>query len=141
MHSLRCGNHVYAPPLAVELDHARGQCEQRVIGAAADISAGKVTRATLPNNDAARLNLLPARHLDAQPLAMRLAAVAYRSLTLLMCHGCLAECVNNDRGRSAPMVCSCNYTILFIRRLFFVHWFLDLRQLDAFEVWLQGRGF
>src|SRR6266478_3333397 len=72
--------------LSVKEDDAVGQCEQRVVLAAADVAAGVEVGAALANDDAAAPNALAAVELDAQALAVRLAAVADRALTFLMSH-------------------------------------------------------
>src|SRR5262249_14647012 len=80
------GHDVYALALAVERDNAVGQCEQGVVLAAADVVAGEVARAALADDDAAGENRFAPVHLDAEALAVRLAAVADGALSLLMSH-------------------------------------------------------
>src|SRR6516162_5265589 len=84
---LRFGSHhVHALTLAVEQDDAVGHREQGVVLAAADVVAGEVARAALADDDAAGENCLAAINLDAEALAVRLAAVADGALSLFMSH-------------------------------------------------------
>src|SRR4051812_43150761 len=70
------GLDVDAPPLAVEEDRAGGQREQGVVAADAYVAAGVEARAALADDDAAGLDRLPGEKLDAEALAVRIAAVA-----------------------------------------------------------------
>src|SRR5262249_10024298 len=63
---------------------------QRVVLRSADVAPGVVARAALPHQDAAGRHAAAAVDLDAQPLAVRLAAVLRRTLTFLMRHRCLS---------------------------------------------------
>src|SRR5687767_4075761 len=67
-------HHADALALRLELHHALDQREQRVVLAPADVPPRGIPRATLPHDDAARLHAAAAVNLDAQPLAVRLAA-------------------------------------------------------------------
>src|SRR5258708_37619346 len=82
---LRCHN-IHPPPFAVEHDDSLRQRKQRVIAAAADVAAGVKMGAALPNNNTAGSDALTAVDLDPQALAVRLSAVADRTLTFLMRH-------------------------------------------------------
>src|SRR5205807_6752733 len=85
--SLRLGSDdVYAPALPVERDHAIGESKQRVVLAAADVKTRVVLGAALADDDAAGADGLAAVDLHAQPLAVRLAAIADGTLTFLMRH-------------------------------------------------------
>src|SRR5262249_11019941 len=79
-------NHVYSLALSVKYHHPVNQREQRIVFGALDVAAGMVARAALADEDAAGQHAVAAGHLDAQALAIRLAAVANRALTLLMRH-------------------------------------------------------
>ncbi len=83
------GNDVDTPAFAVERHHAVGDGEQAVVLGALDVAAGVVAGAALPDEDAAGGDVAATVDLDAQPLALRIAAVARRALTFLMCHDCL----------------------------------------------------
>src|SRR5262249_36940302 len=99
----RLRDDVDAAALAVEPHHAVGQREQRVVAAAADVAAGVVAGAALPHQDAAGRHRLAAVLLDAQPLAVRLAAVADRTLPFFRCHVVLRVSVawTGPQARSA----------------------------------------
>src|SRR5262249_58556930 len=76
--------------------------------AAADVPAGLVARAALPDQDTARRHMAAAVYLDAQPLTVRLAAVLGRTLTFFMRHCCSSlggkttVFANARRGRCGP---------------------------------------
>src|SRR4051794_1538764 len=82
----RLGDDVDPLPLAVEQHDAVHQGEQAVVLRPLDVAAGVVAGAALPYQDAAGRYRLAAVRLDAQSLCRRLAAVADRPLTLLVCH-------------------------------------------------------
>jgi hypothetical protein len=83
---LLLGYDIDTPALTIELDDAIGQRKKRIITAYANVSAGVVTCAALPHQDAAGTHGSAAEDLDAQPLTVRLAAILDRALTLFMCH-------------------------------------------------------
>src|SRR5262245_9468618 len=80
-------NDVDPGALAVELDCSRRQGEEGVVLAPADVAAWMEAGAALADDDAAGSDRLAAVDLDAETLAMRIAAVANRTLTFFMCHG------------------------------------------------------
>jgi len=80
------GNDIHAPSLAIEEHDAVGEGEERIVFCSSDIPARMKHGATLPNDNAAGAHCLAAEYLDAQSLAVRLAAVADRTLTFLMSH-------------------------------------------------------
>src|SRR5262249_29551646 len=59
-------------------------------------------RAVLANDDVAGPHALAAVHLDAQPLAGRIAAVADRPLTFLMRHDFASLAFSNEATRREP---------------------------------------
>src|SRR5262249_41183361 len=72
-------HHVHAlaiPAPAREPHQPRGQREQRVVLAPADVHAGVEPGAALPHQDVPRVHALAAEALDAEPLRVRLAVVA-----------------------------------------------------------------
>src|SRR5262245_4352261 len=77
--SLRHREHRYenaALGFGTELDATVDQREQRVVLGQADIGAGMPFGAALPRNDVAGEHLLAAENLQAEPLAIGVAAVA-----------------------------------------------------------------
>src|SRR5437667_12892313 len=80
------GQYVDALALAVERNGAVNQREQGIVFCALHITAGEKARSTLTDQDPAGADRLAAVDFDAQPLAVRLAAVANGTLTLFMCH-------------------------------------------------------
>src|SRR5579885_147681 len=60
----------------------------RVVLAHAGVEAGMETGAALAHDDAAGRHEFAAEALDAQPLGLRVAAVAGAASSLFMCHGC-----------------------------------------------------
>jgi hypothetical protein len=68
-------------------DRAVGEREQRVVGADADVVAGAVLRAALAHEDVARDHALATELLEAESLALGLAAVLGAAACLFMCHG------------------------------------------------------
>src|SRR4029079_813655 len=75
-----------AAALPPDLDVARDQREQRVVAATADAVAGVEVRAALADEDLARVDELAAEALHAEELCVRVATVAGRGRTLLVCH-------------------------------------------------------
>src|SRR5271165_2247118 len=69
-----------------EFDFAVRLCEQRVIGADADVHAGAVHRAALPDQNVAGQHVLTAELLDSQALGMRVTPVACTAACFFMCH-------------------------------------------------------
>src|SRR4029079_18466744 len=69
-----------------EGDDAVGSGEQGVIAADADVGARIHLGAALADQDVAGQHLLAAEALDAQPLAVRIAAVARGAACFLVCH-------------------------------------------------------
>src|SRR5215510_7643070 len=70
-----------------ELHMTVDEREQGVVLAKADILARMPLGAALARNDVAGHDLLPAEQLYAQPLAVRIAAVARGAACFLVCHG------------------------------------------------------
>src|SRR5690606_37550670 len=68
------------------LHAAFGQREQGEVLAQANVLASVELGAELANDDAARRHQLAAKALHATTLTVRIATVAARTLTLLMCH-------------------------------------------------------
>src|SRR5829696_3434288 len=64
------------PPLVLELDDAVDEREQRVVLATADVLARLPLRPALPRQDVAAEDDLAAELLQAEPLRVRVAAVA-----------------------------------------------------------------
>jgi hypothetical protein len=62
--------------LVLEEHNAVDQREQRIVLGATDVPAGLVVRAALPDQDAAAGDGLPAKSLDSEPLALRVASVS-----------------------------------------------------------------
>src|SRR5262249_43939644 len=75
------------PAVVAVPDDARDLREERVVLAAAHVVAGEELRAALPDEDRAARHELAAEGLDAEPLRVRVAAVAGRALSLFVCHG------------------------------------------------------
>src|SRR6185312_15122393 len=71
-----------AAALGAELDGARDEGEERVVLAAADALPRVEVRAALADDDLAGVDDLAAEALDAQPLAVRVAAVPRGRCTL-----------------------------------------------------------
>src|SRR5262249_46568896 len=83
---LRCGQHVDAPALTVEHDHAIDQREEGVVAPAADVAARVILGAALPDDDSASADRLATEELHTQPLALGVAPVPDRALPFLMSH-------------------------------------------------------
>ncbi len=98
-------HHVDPSPLAVEGDDAVGESEERVVLAAADVPAGVVARAALPDDDGASGHDAAAINLDAQALAVGVTTVAAGALTFLMSHRCLTF-AGGERSLSFPSTIS-----------------------------------
>jgi hypothetical protein len=79
-------HHVDAATVSVELYGAFGESEERVIAALAHILARMELGAALANENVASDDVLAAKTLHAATLRIRVATVAARTLTLLMCH-------------------------------------------------------
>src|SRR5438132_14024925 len=79
-------NDSHAPSLAIEEHDAVGEGEERIIFRPSHIPTRMKHGATLPNDNTAGAHCLATEYLDAQSLAVRLAAVANRTLTFLMSH-------------------------------------------------------
>src|SRR5262245_13104581 len=62
------------------------QCEERVITPQADVQAGQVAGAALPNEDGASLNPFSGESLHPQKLGAGITALSCITLTLFMCH-------------------------------------------------------
>src|SRR5688500_3871516 len=76
---------------------ARGSREQRVVLADAHVHAGMEARAALANEDRSRVDELAAEGLQAQALALGVAAVAGRAACFLVCHlGSLDDRIHTD---------------------------------------------
>jgi hypothetical protein len=69
-----------------EMDDPVRDCEQAVVFGALDVAASGEFGAALPDDDASSRHELTSVGLDAQALWIRIAAVARRTLTFLMCH-------------------------------------------------------
>src|SRR5262249_11159771 len=91
-------DHVDPAAFAIERHDTGDQREEGVVLAATDVAAGVVLGATLPHQDAAGHHGTAAVALDAEPFAVRFAAIANRALTFLVCHRCLT---GMSRARSA----------------------------------------
>src|SRR6185503_15091304 len=80
------------------LDLARRRREQGMVLADAHVHAGMEHRAALANEDRARVDELAAEGLEAQALALGIAAVAGRAACFLVCHGVwsLSDGVHTD---------------------------------------------
>src|SRR6266436_377794 len=72
--------------LVLKLHEARNHGVERVVLALADVFSGLVLGAALAHQDGAGVHELPAEALDAQPLAVRIAAVCRGAAAFLMCH-------------------------------------------------------
>ncbi len=72
--------------LVFELYEAGNKREERVVLALTDVFSRLVLGATLAHQNRASVNQLPAEPLDAQPLAVRIAAVCGGAAAFLMCH-------------------------------------------------------
>src|SRR5262245_34496448 len=72
--------------LLSELDAARLEREQRVVGADAHVLARAVRRAALAHEDVAGEDFLAAELLHAEPLRLGLAAVLGTAACFLVCH-------------------------------------------------------
>ena len=75
-----------AATLRAELDRAGHEGEQRVVATTADTLTRVEVRAALTDEDLARVDLLATETLDAEELCVRVATVAGRGRTLLVCH-------------------------------------------------------
>ena len=70
----------------IELDDAIGKREEGVVAAYADVAARVELCAALADDDAAGADGLPPVRFDAEPLRIRIPAVARGTLTFLMSH-------------------------------------------------------
>ena len=77
---------VDASTFAVEIDRTVHQCEERPVPSGTHILAGVPLGATLTDQNIARDDSLAAELLDPPSLGIRVATVAGRALTFLMCH-------------------------------------------------------
>ena len=91
--------------LAGELDGTVHQCVESVVFAHTDVLVGIVDSTPLTDNDVAGFNDLAAELLEAETLAMGLAAVLGTGLTFLVCHNVsfLSDFVNLDLGELLAM--------------------------------------
>src|SRR5580693_1975527 len=85
---MRFDVHGAATAVPGELDLPGHQGEQCVVVTAADTLAGVEVRATLADDDLARVHGLPAEALHAKPLRVGVATVAAGRCALLVCHLC-----------------------------------------------------
>src|SRR5580700_4024291 len=85
---IRFDVHRSATAVLGELDLPGHQGEQRVVVAAADTLARVEVRATLPDDNLARVHELAAEALHAKPLRVGVATVAAGRRALLVCHLC-----------------------------------------------------
>src|SRR5262245_29818077 len=83
------------PAFLVKPHNAFDQSEERVVLASADITARAEFGAALPDQDASRRDFLAAESLDATHLRVRVAPVARRALTFLMCHAANSQIKQN----------------------------------------------
>src|SRR6266851_8760947 len=72
--------------LVFELYEAGNEREKRVVLALTDVFSRLVLGAALAHQNCAGVDELPAKALDAQPLAVRIAAVCRGAAAFLMCH-------------------------------------------------------
>src|SRR5260370_336137 len=84
----RLADHAHGPAGAhpAQRDHPADEREQGVVAAAADARAGVEVGAALAHDDLARVDLLTAEPLHAQPLRGGVTAVAAGRRALLVCH-------------------------------------------------------
>ena len=75
-----------AATLRAELDRTGHEGEERVVATATDALTGVEVRAALADEDLAGLDALATETLDAEELCVRVATVAGRGRTLLVCH-------------------------------------------------------
>src|SRR5690606_37035031 len=85
---------------ALEAHHAIDEREERVITPAAHVLSRVELGAALPHEDVARQHALPAESLHAEPLRVRVAAVAARADSLLVRHA--ASLSRAGSRRSGP---------------------------------------
>jgi len=81
---------IHSSTFAVKAYNSIRKSIQGIVFAPADIPAWMELGAALPDDDSSGADALAAEDLDAEPLACRFAAVAYRTLSFFMCHCCLA---------------------------------------------------
>src|SRR5262245_9912833 len=74
-------------PAIVVTHHARDLGKEGVVLASAHVDAWEELGAALAHEDRPARNVLAAERLHAQALGVRVAAVAGRALTFLVCHG------------------------------------------------------
>src|SRR5262245_50966691 len=74
------------PPFLIEPHDAIDQREERIIRTHANVAAGTELRAALADNNVPCNDPLAAEPLHAAPLRVRVATIAGRALTFLMCH-------------------------------------------------------
>src|SRR5260370_3415201 len=72
--------------LVFELHEAGNHGVKRIVLALPDIFSGLVLGSALAHQNRAGVDQLPAEALDAQPLAVRIAAVCRGAAAFLMCH-------------------------------------------------------
>src|SRR5713226_3627460 len=70
----------------LKLHEAGNHGVKRVVLTLTDVFSGLVLGTTLPYQDGAGVDQLPAEALDAQPLAVRIAAVCRGAAAFLVCH-------------------------------------------------------
>jgi len=95
-------NDIHAPSLAIEEHDAVGEGEERIIFRPSHIPTRMKHGATLPNDNTAGAHCLATEYLDAQSLAVRLAAVANRTLTFLMSHDFSKFQEPNSKNQTRP---------------------------------------
>src|SRR5699024_9399985 len=76
-----------AATTAAELDGTRGEGEERVVAATADVQARVEVRAALADDDLTGADDLAAEALDTEALGVRVATVARGTRAFLVCHG------------------------------------------------------
>ena len=74
---------LFVSALALELDNAVLESEERIVSADADIVPGMDLRSALTDNDAAREHCLPVLTLDAEALCLTVTAVVGGTRSLL----------------------------------------------------------
>src|SRR3984957_174050 len=72
--------------------------KQGVIGTDADVHAGAIHGAALTDQNVSREHVLTAEFLDAQPLGMRIAAVASTAASFLVCHLIYLQILSDNRS-------------------------------------------
>ena len=75
---------LFVSALALELDNAVLESEERIVSADADIVTGMDLRSALTDNDAAREHCLPVLTLDAEALCLTVTAVVGGTRSLFM---------------------------------------------------------